>query len=134
VDPVVHPRTAGLDGVIGALKPGYKADLSIIDLRDTAYLPFNSAARQLVYTETGRGIETVIVDGRPVIRNRRVTTIDEDGLRREVEAIMPRFRDDYEKIRKSREAAWPYMMDAHERVWARDLGFSRFINRTPYLK
>jgi 5-methylthioadenosine/S-adenosylhomocysteine deaminase len=127
-------RTAGLDGVIGALKPGHKADMSIVDLRDTAYLPFNSAARQLVYTETGRGIETVIVDGRPVIRDRKAVTIDEDALRREVEAIMPKFRADYEEVRKSREAAWPYMMDAHKRVWSRDLGFSRFINRTPYLE
>jgi 5-methylthioadenosine/S-adenosylhomocysteine deaminase len=125
-------RTAGLDGTIGALKPGYKADLSIIDLRDTAWLPFNSAARQLVYTETGRGIETVIVDGKPVIRDRKAVTIDEDALRREVEAIMPRFRADYAEVRKSREAALPFMLDAHRKVWARDIGYSRFINRTPY--
>lgn len=125
-------RTARLDGTIGALKPGYKADMSIIDLADTAYLPFNSAARQLVYTETGRGIETVIVDGRPVIRNRKATTVDEDALRREVEAIMPRFRADYAEIRRSREAALPHMLDAHRRVWSRDIGYSRFINRTPY--
>jgi 5-methylthioadenosine/S-adenosylhomocysteine deaminase len=126
-------RTAGLNGVIGALKPGYKADMSIIDLRDTAYLPFNSAARQLVYTESGRGIETVIVDGNPVIRDRKAMTVDEDALRREVEAIMPRFLKDYAAVRESREAALPFMLDAHRRVWARDLGYSRFINRTPYL-
>jgi hypothetical protein len=28
------------------------------------YLPYNSAARQLVYTESGRAVESVIVDGR----------------------------------------------------------------------
>src|SRR2546423_9242748 len=76
-----NARTAGLDGSLGAIKAGYKADLILIDLNDTAYLPYNSAARQLVYTESGRGVETVIVDGRTVIRDRRVTTIDEDALR-----------------------------------------------------
>ena len=79
-----NARTAGLQGRIGALKPGYKADLVLIDLNDAAYLPYNSAARQLVYTETGRGVESVIVDGRVVIKQRKVTTIDEDALRREV--------------------------------------------------
>ena len=32
-----------------------------------AYLPFNSAARQLVFSETGRGVQTVLVDGRVVL-------------------------------------------------------------------
>ena len=46
-----NARTAGLQGRLGAIKPGYKADLVFIDLKDTAYLPYNSAARQLVYTD-----------------------------------------------------------------------------------
>ena len=79
-----NARTAGLAGKLGAIKPGHKADLVLIDLNDTAYLPYNSAARQLVYTEAGRGVESVIVDGRVVMKDRKVTTIDEDALRREV--------------------------------------------------
>ena len=80
-----NARTAGLEGKLGAIKPGYKADMVLIDLNDTAYLPYNSAARQLVYTETGRGVDSVMIDGRMVMKERRVTTIDEDALRREVE-------------------------------------------------
>ncbi len=93
-----NARTAGLAGKIGALRPGYKADIVLIDLKDVSYLPYNSAARQLVYTEAGRGVETVIVDGRPVIKDRRVTSIDEDGLRREVADLMRHFVADYDKI------------------------------------
>src|SRR6266508_6108786 len=79
-----NARTAGLGDCLGAIRPGYNADLIIIDLNDVAYLPYNSAARQLVYTEAGRGVESVIVDGRVVMQERKLTTIDEDGLRREV--------------------------------------------------
>ena len=67
-----NARTAGLDAQLGAIRPGYKADLVLVDLNDVAYLPFNSAARQLVYTEAGRGVESVIVDGRVVIKERQV--------------------------------------------------------------
>jgi 5-methylthioadenosine/S-adenosylhomocysteine deaminase len=125
-----NARSAGLQGKVGAIKPGHKADLVFIDLNDTAYLPYNSAARQLVYTETGRGIESVMIDGRMVMDKRRVTTIDEDGLRREVASLMEHFIRDYDDLVKTRARALPYMLDAHRRMWEPDVGVNRFIART----
>jgi 5-methylthioadenosine/S-adenosylhomocysteine deaminase len=125
-----NARTAGLQGKLGALKPGHKADMVFIDLKDTAYLPYNSAARQLVYTEAGRGVESVMVDGRMVMNQRKITTIDEDGLRREVQDLMRHFIADYDEVVKTRARAMPYMLDAHRKVWAEDIGMHRFISRT----
>ncbi len=125
-----NARTAGLAGSLGAIKPGYKADLILIDLNDTAYLPYNSAARQLVYTESGRGVETVIVDGRVVVKDRKLTTIDEDALRREVSDLMRHFIPDYDAIVESRKRALPYMLEAHRQMWQPDVGMNRFIGRT----
>jgi 5-methylthioadenosine/S-adenosylhomocysteine deaminase len=125
-----NARTAGLAGALGAIKPGYKADLVLVDLSDPAYLPYNSAARQLVYTESGRGVDSVIVDGRVVVKDRRVTTIDEDGLRREVESLMRHFIADYDAVVASRKHALPYLMDAHRKMWEPDIGMNRFIGRT----
>ena len=127
-----NARSAGLQGKVGALKPGHKADMVMLDLNDTAYLPYNSAARQLVYTETGRGIDSVMIDGRMVMKERKVTTIDEDGLRREVESLMKHFIAEYEDIKKSRARALPYMLDAHRKMWEPDVGMNRFISRTRY--
>jgi cytosine/adenosine deaminase-related metal-dependent hydrolase len=127
---VGNARSAGLAGKLGEIKPGYKADLVLIDLKDVAYLPYNSAARQLVYTEAGRGVATVIVDGRPVMRDRKVTTIDEDALRPEVESLMRHFIADYDAIVQSRKRALPYMLDAHRKVWSAGLPMERFISRT----
>ena len=125
-----NARTAGLAGRLGAIRPGYKADLILIDLNDVAYLPYNSAARQLVYTEAGRGVESVIVDGRVVIKERKVTTIDEDALRREVaEPHAPLHR----RLRRGggvARRALPYMLEAHRRMWQADIGMNRFVART----
>jgi cytosine/adenosine deaminase-related metal-dependent hydrolase len=125
-----NARTAGLEGQLGALKPGYKADMILIDLNDVAYLPYNSAARQLVYTEAGRGVESVIVDGRVVIQERNVKTIDEDALRREVRDLMRCFIADYDAVVEQRKRALPYMLEAHRKVWSTDVGMNRFISRT----
>ena len=125
-----NARTAGLEGKLGAIKPGYKADMVLIDLNDTAYLPYNSAARQLVYTEAGRGVESVIIGGRMVMRERRVMTIDEEALRREVEGLMRHFIADYDAVVASRARALPYLRAAHRRMWEPDLGMQRFVGRT----
>lgn len=127
---VGNARTAGLADQLGSVKPGYKADLVLIDLSDMAYLPYNSAARQLVYTESGRGVETVIVDGRVVVRNRKVKTVDEDALRREVASLMRHFLADYEAVVASRQRALPYMLQAHRHAWQPDVGMNRFVPRT----
>src|SRR6185437_1442611 len=125
-----NARSAGLGGRLGAIRPGYKADIILIDLNDIGYLPFNSAARQLVYTETGRGVETVIVDGRTVIKDRRVTTIDETALRREVAGLMRHFIPDYEAVVKARQSALPHLLAAHRRAWQEALPLHRFLGRT----
>lgn len=122
-------RTAGLGDRIGALRPGMKADLALIDLADPAFVPFNSAARQLVYSETGRGIETVIVDGRIVMRDRRIATIDEASLHREVAAAMPAFRRDYDAVAAGIRHALEPMRSAHADALAQDIGLDRFIRR-----
>ncbi len=125
-------RTALLENELGALKPGYKADFMMIDMSDVGWIPYNSASRQLVYTETGRAIDNVVIDGKIVIQNRKCTTIDEDILRAEVRDHMKSFIPEYEDIVHSRKEAIPFMLKAHQRVWNTDVGLRRFIARTHY--
>ena len=48
-------RALGFDGTIGALAPGFKADMVFLDLARIQYLPLNHAARQVVFQENGSG-------------------------------------------------------------------------------
>jgi cytosine/adenosine deaminase-related metal-dependent hydrolase len=120
-------RTAGLAGEIGALKAGMKADLSILDLSDPSFVPLNSAARQLVFTECGRSVEHVMVDGRFVVRDRRITSIDEAALREEVAELMVELRRDLEAVLERNGKMLPYLMEAHRRTWEIDVGVNRYI-------
>ena len=85
-------RGLGFDGLIGALAPGFKADIVFLDLRRIQYLPLNHAARQVVFQENGAGVKHVMIDGRLIVRDGRVLTVDYARLREEVTRANDRLR------------------------------------------
>ena len=83
-------RALGLDGKIGRLAAGYKADVVFLDLGHVNWLPCNDPTNQLVHTEDGGAVESVMIGGRMVVEHRRVTSVDMAALAREVEAARAR--------------------------------------------
>src|SRR5262249_57670113 len=84
--------------------------------RDPSWSPCNSAVRQLVHVEAGRGVRHVIVDGAVVVRDRRLTTINEDEIYDAVEAVMPGFRKDFAAISERVRKLQPWLDEAHQRM------------------
>jgi len=127
----VHAATqAGAEGarlghLIGRIEAGYKADITLIDMNDPSWSPMNSAARQLVHVEAGRGVRHVIVDGKIVIRDRALTTIDEATIYEEVEAAMPGFRKDFAAISERVAKLQPWLDRAHAQIMSADLDLER---------
>ena len=115
-------RALGLERVVGAVRPGLRADLCLIDLTDVAFMPCNSVSRQLVYSETGRGVTATVVDGRVVMRDRTLLTIDEAAFRRDLADIMPGFRSDFAQVTRANAAAIPYLLEANRRLAQAEMG------------
>ncbi len=78
-------RALGLENETGMLKPGLKADLILVNLNRPHLCPRHNLIAHLVYAAQAHDVETVIIDGRIVMENRRILTIDEETVRREVE-------------------------------------------------
>jgi 5-methylthioadenosine/S-adenosylhomocysteine deaminase len=76
----------GLDA-IGAIEPGKRADLVLFDLDHPEWRPLLNPVQNLVYAATGASVRTVLVDGRVVVDDGRVTTIDERELYERVERL-----------------------------------------------
>src|ERR1700681_2729758 len=112
---------ARLGDVLGRIAPGLKADLTLIDMRDPTFSPMNSAARQLVHIEAGRGVRHVIVDGRMVVRDRQLRTIDESTIYEAVKGVMPEFRRDFATISQRVAKLQPFLDRAHRKIMAAEL-------------
>jgi 5-methylthioadenosine/S-adenosylhomocysteine deaminase len=123
-------RAVGLGGKVGALKPGMAADLMVLDLNELAFVPFNSAARQIVFAESGRAVETVFVDGRPVVRGGKLVTLDEAKLAAEAAELAPAFRRDAANLAASIADLAAPLLVANRAAWKVPLGLGRYIGRT----
>jgi len=99
-------RALGLAGKIGRIAPGWKADIVMLDLDHPNWLPLNDAVNQLVHTEDGTAVASVMIGGRLVVDNRRVTTVDLDRLRDRVAAARERLaaaNADYRRLYQALE-------------------------------
>ncbi|QIB35222.1 amidohydrolase family protein [Ancylobacter pratisalsi] len=74
-------RALGMQDMIGDIRPGLAADLVFLDLGSVNFTPLNDALYQLVFAEEGRSITKVMVGGRTVVEDGRLTTIDYPALR-----------------------------------------------------
>ena len=92
-------RVLGMADALGAVAPGYKADLVLLRTDSTFLRPLNHALNALVYAETGADVDTVLVDGRIVLVHGKVLTVNETRLRDQAQAAADR-------LRTQNQAAW----------------------------
>ncbi|HOG06916.1 MAG TPA: amidohydrolase [Syntrophales bacterium] len=86
-------RCLGLNDRIGTLSLGSAADLIIVELKNKPHLtPLYNPWSQLVYAASGSDVATVVINGRIVLQDRRLVTIDLPAVIEDVERIADRIR------------------------------------------
>ncbi|KUI70216.1 5'-deoxyadenosine deaminase [Cytospora mali] len=104
-------RALGTDA--GSIEVGKKADVIVIDLKKDMMFtpllksPLKERRRQLeshlVFGCNGTGVETVIVDGRIVVRDRKVVGVDEEAIRKEMDEAFANMVDEMERKKQIRD-------------------------------
>jgi cytosine/adenosine deaminase-related metal-dependent hydrolase len=85
-------RALGLGDHIGSLTPGKRADLLLVRTNDVNMLPFTIPVNMIVQSAQPSNIEAVVVDGRFLKRDGRLTTIDVTQLARDCADTIERAR------------------------------------------
>ncbi len=73
-------RALGLAERIGSLEIGKQADIIVIDTRTPHLTPMYHPASHLVYAASGADVRHVLIDGRQVVKDRQLMTIDVDAV------------------------------------------------------
>jgi len=78
-------RAVGLEAQIGSIEIGKKADLIVIDYENAFMTPIHNPVSAIVYSALGHEVSTMIIDGRFVMRDGVVTTVNEAAVRRQAQ-------------------------------------------------
>lgn len=69
---------------LGLIKEDYLADLAIFDLESNSFTPRNNLISALVYSANSSDVESVICDGKFIMRDRELVNVDEKEVRNKV--------------------------------------------------
>ncbi|GKQ38186.1 amidohydrolase [Streptomyces sp. A012304] len=90
---VQSARAVGLGQSIGRIAPGRRADIVLVDLTGPHTQPVHDLAATLVHSARSSDVRTTIVDGRILMRDRELLTLDVPAVVRELGARMPALLD-----------------------------------------
>ena len=83
-------KVLGLENEIGTLEVGKKADIIFVKTDKIHMCPENDIPSNIVYSANGADIDTVIVDGKIIMQNRKMTQIDEKEVIKRVKKVAKR--------------------------------------------
>ena len=87
-------KVLGMEDRIGSLEAGKRADVIVIDLQQPKTQPVYAVESAIVYAASGNSVVTTICDGKVLMRNRKVLTVD-------VPAVVAKAKEYRDRVRKS---------------------------------
>ena len=86
-------RALGMEGRIGSIEAGKRADLITVAMNSARQTPMYDPVSHLVYVTRGDDVRTTIVDGKILMRNRQVKTLDAAAVIAEANRLAQKVRD-----------------------------------------
>ena len=73
-------RALGMDRTIGSLEPSKRADLIAVSMASARQTPMYDPISHIVYTTRGDDVRTTIVNGKVLMRDRKMATLNEAAI------------------------------------------------------
>jgi 5-methylthioadenosine/S-adenosylhomocysteine deaminase len=118
-------RSVCLEDQVGSLETGKRADIALLNLDAWPFVPLSDAKVNLVYAENGSSVTDVLVNGELVVRDGRLTRVDEAQVMAEVRGRLPEIlaqRERWEAIARRHE---PHMKALYMHCMGQETGLNR---------
>lgn len=83
-------KALGLEKEIGSLEVGKKADFIVLNNKQPHLIPSPNPISTIVYAAKGSDVELVVIDGKTVVTQGKVLTLDEEEILTKVNQLVPK--------------------------------------------
>jgi 5-methylthioadenosine/S-adenosylhomocysteine deaminase len=83
-------RALGIQDRVGSIQPGLRADVVLLDFQQAHLFPRHDVVSHLVYAARAGDVRTVFVNGRPLMLDGQLKTLDETEIFRQVSSRLKR--------------------------------------------
>jgi 5-methylthioadenosine/S-adenosylhomocysteine deaminase len=90
---ILGARALGLDKAIGSIEVGKRADVIVVAMDGARQTPMYNPISHLVYVARGDDVRTTVVNGRVLMRDRRMRTLDERVVLADARALAAKVRE-----------------------------------------
>jgi len=73
-------KALGMEDEIGSIETGKKADIILLDTNAANMVPMTNPISHLVYSAQGNNVKTMIVNGKVIMKDRKIKTLDENWV------------------------------------------------------
>jgi 5-methylthioadenosine/S-adenosylhomocysteine deaminase len=87
-------KVLGLENEIGSIEEGKKADIILLDMKKPFFTPIfsdHSIVSHLVYS--GKDVETVIVNGRVIMKNKKILSLNEEDIMKKFQKVAEELKE-----------------------------------------
>jgi cytosine/adenosine deaminase-related metal-dependent hydrolase len=114
-----------MNGEIGILQEGMRADLILLKTNSSFWQPVNDLTNQVVFYENGQAIDTVIVEGKILLKDGQFVSIDEKTIIQEAREIAARLQRDNRIAFERVQQQIPYFRKMYLRVMQQNVCMKR---------
>ncbi len=90
-------RALHLEKMIGSIEVGKRADIAIVDFSSVNQTPMYNVYSHLVYATKAEDVDTVVIDGKIVMKGRRLLTLNEGAIKKDANLIHLKIIDSLKK-------------------------------------
>jgi cytosine/adenosine deaminase-related metal-dependent hydrolase len=123
---IAGARSAMIHEQTGSIEIGKKADLVILDTKSINFTPLNDLRNHIVYCENGSSVKMVIVNGEIVVKEGKLTRVDETAKLDELRSHWPAFHKQHSQVEALNRRFEPYFAQIHRRCCDQNLGLNRY--------
>jgi len=115
-------RSGMMQHEVGSLEVGKKADIILVDRYAWGLIPLHHPIKQLAFSTTSDAVQTSIINGKVVMRDRVLTQIDEAALNQEISDVAEHYlKTLFPQMTATAQRYEPYFRAIYDRATQTDV-------------